>query len=75
MPAVVFQTANMGRIRSRADDGGLISYGPDTVNQWRRAASYLIVSSKERSRPNLPVQAPTKYELIVNLKTAKARLA
>jgi|307.fasta_scaffold01823_2 ABC-type uncharacterized transport system substrate-binding protein len=41
MPAVVFQTANMGRIRSRADDGGLISYGPDTVNQWRRAASYV----------------------------------
>jgi hypothetical protein len=35
----------------------------------------LIVSSKERSRPNLLVQAPTKYELIVNLKTAKARLA
>jgi putative ABC transport system substrate-binding protein len=62
-------------IRIFAIDGGLISYGPDTVNQWRRAASYLIVSSKERSRPNLPVQAPTKYELIVNLKTAKARLA
>jgi putative ABC transport system substrate-binding protein len=75
MPAVVFQTANMGRIRSRADDGGLISYGPDTVTSGGELLLTLIVSSKERSRPNLPVQAPTKYELIVNLKTAKARLA
>ena len=55
-----------------ADGGGLISYGPDTVDQWRRAASYLDRILRGEKSADLPVQAPTKYELIVNLKTAKA---
>jgi putative ABC transport system substrate-binding protein len=59
-------------IRIFATDGGLISYGPDTADQFRRAASYVDRILKGEKPADLPVQAPTKYELIVNLKTAKA---
>jgi putative ABC transport system substrate-binding protein len=59
-------------IRIFAIDGGLISYGPDTTDQFRRAASYVDRILKGEKPADLPVQAPTKYELIVNLKTAKA---
>jgi putative ABC transport system substrate-binding protein len=52
--------------------GGLISYGPDVVDQYRRAAAYVDRVLKGEKPANLPVQAPTKYELVVNLKTAKA---
>ena len=52
--------------------GGLLSYGPDIVDQWRRAAGYVDVSLKGEKPADLPVQAPTRYELIVNMKTAKA---
>jgi ABC-type uncharacterized transport system substrate-binding protein len=52
--------------------GGLISYGPDTVDPFRRAAEYVDRILKGEKPADLPVQAPTKYELIVNLKTAKA---
>jgi putative ABC transport system substrate-binding protein len=53
-------------------DGGLISYGPDFVDPFRRAAGYIDRILKGEKPADLPVQAPTKYELAVNLKTAKA---
>jgi putative ABC transport system substrate-binding protein len=52
--------------------GGLISYGPDFLDQFRRAAGYVDRILKGEKPADMPVQAPTKYELVINLRTAKA---
>jgi putative tryptophan/tyrosine transport system substrate-binding protein len=58
--------------RSFARDGGLLSYAADTGELWHRAASYVDRILRGASPAELPVQFPTKFEMIINLKTAKA---
>jgi putative ABC transport system substrate-binding protein len=58
--------------RHIAADGGLISYGPDQIDQYRQAAGYVDRILRGEKPADLPVQAPSKYELVINLKTAKA---
>jgi len=58
--------------RSYVPNGGLIAYADDPVDQFRRAAGYIDRILKGEKPADLPVQAPTKYQLIINLKTAKA---
>jgi putative ABC transport system substrate-binding protein len=55
-----------------ATDGGLLSYGVDQIDIWRRAASYVDRILRGAKPGDLPVQFPTKFEMILNLKTAKA---
>jgi len=64
LPAVYFD-------RTPVSEGGLISYGPDLVGQFRQAASYVDRILNGEKPANLPVQAPNKYDLVINLKTAK----
>jgi putative ABC transport system substrate-binding protein len=65
LPAVFYE-------RSFASAGGLVSYGPDYIDQYRRTAGYVDRILKGEKPADLPVQAPTKYETVINLKTAKA---
>jgi len=65
VPAV-FWDSNFAR------DGGLLSFGADAVDNWRRAASYVDRILRGEKPGDLPVQFSTKYEMVVNLKTAKA---
>src|SRR6516162_1461227 len=65
LPAVYIQRAFVAA-------GGLVSYGPDFVDQFRQAAGYVDRILRGEQPADLPVQAPTKFELVVNLKTAKA---
>ncbi len=58
--------------RFYATDGGLMSYGIDTVDLFRRGASYVDRILKGEKPTDLPVQAPIKFEMVINLKTAKA---
>ena len=53
-------------------DGGLISYRPDRIDQYRQSAAMSTASSRARSRPTCRCRQPTKFELVINLKTAKA---
>jgi putative ABC transport system substrate-binding protein len=65
LPAIYFE-------RFFVTGGGLISYGPDLLDQYRRAAAYVDRILKGEKPADLPVQAPTKYEVAINIKTAKA---
>jgi putative ABC transport system substrate-binding protein len=65
LPAVYYRRAFVA-------DGGLATYGFDIMDQYRRAAAYVDRILKSEKPADLPVQAPNKYELVINLKTAKA---
>jgi putative tryptophan/tyrosine transport system substrate-binding protein len=65
LPAIYFE-------RTFVAGGGLVSYGPDYPDQFRRAAGYVDRILKGEKPADLPVQAPTKYKLVINLRTAKA---
>jgi len=65
LPTIFFQPHS-------TEDGGLLSYGPDQVENFRRAAIYVDKILKGAKPQDLPIERPTKFELVINLKTAKA---
>ena len=65
LPAIYFD-------RAFVTAGGLLSYGPDRIDLYRRAAGYVDRILKGQKPADMPVQMPTKYQLVINLKTAKA---
>jgi putative ABC transport system substrate-binding protein len=67
-----YQMPALFSVRQSAMEGGLMSYGPDTADIFRRSASYVNRILRDAKPADLPVQMPTKYELVINLKTAKA---
>jgi len=69
--AAKYRLPTMYEVRRIVEDGGLVSYGPNTVEMYRRAAFYVDKILKGARPADLPVEQPTKYELVVNMKTAK----
>jgi putative tryptophan/tyrosine transport system substrate-binding protein len=70
--AARYQLPAIHALRSATDDGGLMSYGVDIPDLFRQGALYADRMLKGEKPANLPVQQPTKFELVINLKTAKA---
>jgi putative ABC transport system substrate-binding protein len=70
--AMRYRLPNVYPFRYYPASGGLASYGPDSIAEFKRASIYVDRILKGEKPADLPVQAPTKYELVINLKTAKA---
>jgi putative ABC transport system substrate-binding protein len=70
--AMTHRIASMHQNREEVEAGGLMSYGPDTIDLSRRAATYVDAIIKGAKPADLPVQQPTKFELVINLNTARA---
>ena len=70
--ALQYRLPNVYGFRYYPASGGLASYGPDAIDEHKRAAAYVDRILKGEKPADLPVQAPTRYELVINLKTAKA---
>jgi len=69
--AMIYQLPSMHQLRSEVEAGGLMSYGPDFVDLFRRAALYVDAILKGAKPADLPIQQPTKFELVINLNTAR----
>jgi hypothetical protein len=67
-----YRLSSMHRLRPNLEAGGLVSYGPNSVDEWQRAASFVDKILNGARPADLPVEQPTKYEFLVNLKTTKA---
>jgi putative ABC transport system substrate-binding protein len=72
VPAARYRLPAIYMFRYFATSGGLIAYGIDQIEQWRGAAGYVDRILRDEKPGDLPVQAPSKYELVINLKTARA---